>query len=245
MADEPLVKEPLTGEMIKAGAELTRRLDEANWPVVASFWSFVPEQNQWKLIFASPKLLSHGPAHAYYTIRLASGALREQFPSLKQIVVVSPDDEVVRALSLAVDTGWTVSGIRFSHNTVNGRFIEDAYLYRAARPRLSDQPTWFEPTDKIRALDDKSVLIIDGDHQTPAKLRLGSADLHGANAGKYSVKAQQAMIGNIPKWTDAGKTPPPVEQIQVWQKFLNEAAVNSLRENDEEPEFGELILKLS
>ena len=230
---------------MNAGAELTHRLDEANWPVVASFWYFVPEQNQWKLVFASPRLLSDGPALAYYKIRLASATLREQFPSLKQIAVVSPDDEVVRALSLAVDTGWTISGIRFSHNTINGRFIEDAYLYRVARPRLSDQPTWFEPTDEIRALDDKSVLIIDRNHQTPAKLRVESADPQSTNAGKCAIKAQQAMIGNSIEWTDAGTTPPPVEQINVWEKFLNKAAINSLRENDEGPQFGELMLKLS
>lgn len=245
MAEEPLVKEPLTGEMINAGMELTRRLDEANWPFVASFWYFVPEQNQWKLIFASPRLLSDGPAQAYYAIRRASAGLREQFPSLKQIVVAPPDDEVVRTLGLAVDTEWTISGIRFSHNTINGRFIEDAYLYRVARPHLSDQPTWFDPTEEVLALDDRSVLIIDGNHQTPARLRVGRADPRGADAGKCSVKAQQAMVGHSIEWTDAGTAPPPAEQISVWGKFLNKAAVNSLRQNDESPQFGELMLRLS
>jgi hypothetical protein len=245
MAEEPLVKEPLTGEMINAGMELTRRLDEANWPVVASFWYFVPEQNQWKLIFASPRLLSDGPAQAFQAIRRASAELREQFPSLKQIVIAPPDDEVVWTLGLAIDTEWTISGIRFSQNTVNGRFIEDAYLYRVALPRLSDQPAWVEPTDEIRALADKSVVIIEGNHRIPAKLRVRSADPQGANAGKCAVKAQQAMIGNTIEWTDAGTTPPPTEQINAWEKFLNKAAITSIRENEEGPQFGELILKVA
>jgi hypothetical protein len=130
MAEEPLVKEPFTEEMKQAGAELTRRLDEAKWPVVASFWYFVPEENQWQLIFASPKLLSDGPKKAYETIRHVSDTLREHFPSLEHISVVAPNDELVRALGSAIQTGWTISGIRFSRNTVNGKFIEDAYLYR-------------------------------------------------------------------------------------------------------------------
>jgi hypothetical protein len=61
MAEETLVKEMLTDEMKKAGAELTRKLDEAKWPVTASFWYFVSDDNQWKLIVASPKLESEGP----------------------------------------------------------------------------------------------------------------------------------------------------------------------------------------
>ncbi len=118
-------------------------------------------------------------------------------------------------------------------------------LGSSVNPQLSDQPTWFEPTAKIRALDDKSVLIVDGNHETPATLRVESANPQGAHTGKCSVKAQQAMIGNNIKWTDVGTTPPPVEQINVWEKFLNEPAINSLRENDEGPQFGELVLKLS
>lgn len=245
MADEPLVKEPLTEEMIKAGAELTRRLDEANWLVVASFWNFVPEQNQWKLIFASPRLLSDGPAQAYYAIRRASAALPEQFPSLKQISVVPPDDEVVQALSLAVHTGWAISGIRFSHNTINGRFVEDAYLYRIAQPRLFDKPVWLVSTPELRALDEKPVRIKEVGSEWDAKLAVEDADPRSVVAGKCSVRAWQAPIEDIStKWTDAGGAI-PTSQIHVHQKFLNEDAVKLLRKDPESLEFGGLILDLS
>jgi len=245
MADEPLVKEPLTEEMINAGAELTRRLDEANWLVVASFWYFVPEQNQWKLIFASPRLLSDGPAQAYYAIRRASPALREQFPSLKQIYVVPPDDEVVEALGLAVHTGWTISGIRFSRNTINGRFIEDAYLYRIAQPRLSDNPVWLVPTPELRALDEKPVRIKEVGSEWDAKLAVEDADPRGANAGRCSVRAWQAPTEDINiAWTNAGGAI-PTGQIHLHQKFLNEDSVKLLRNDPEDPEFGRLILDLS
>jgi hypothetical protein len=132
MAEEPLVKESLTEEMKKAGADLTRKLDEAKWPVVASFWLFIAEENEWKLFLASPKLVSDGPKNAYEAISDALSTLREHFPTLESISVMPPNHELVRALRSAIQTGWTIGGIRFSKNTINGRFIDDAYLYRVA-----------------------------------------------------------------------------------------------------------------
>ena len=118
--------------MKKAGADLTRKLDEAKWPVVASFWLFSPEENEWKLFLASPKLVSDGPKNAYEAIARALSSLREHFPTLEYISIVAPNHELVRTLSSAIQTGWTFNGIRFSKNTINGRFIDDAYLYRLA-----------------------------------------------------------------------------------------------------------------
>ncbi len=41
MAEETLVKEILTKEMIQAGADLIRRLDEAHLEVNASLWLYI------------------------------------------------------------------------------------------------------------------------------------------------------------------------------------------------------------
>jgi hypothetical protein len=54
MAEETVVKEMLTQEMVQAGAELTRRLDKAHLEVCASFWLCMPDKNLWRLIVASP-----------------------------------------------------------------------------------------------------------------------------------------------------------------------------------------------
>lgn len=133
MAEESLVKEALTDEMKKAGADLTRKLDEARWPVVASFWLFEPEENEWKLFLASPRIVSDGPKEAYEAIGRALSTLREHFPTLKFISVVAPNHELVKTLRSAIQTDRnSIGGIRFSRNTINGRFIDDAYLYRVA-----------------------------------------------------------------------------------------------------------------
>ena len=130
MAEETLVKEALTEDMKQAGAELMRKLDEAKWPVTAAFWFFLPDENQWKLMLASPKLESEGPKHSYEEISKAVSTLRKYFGSLEFISVVAPKHDVVKTLALAIHTGWAIDGIRFSKRMVDGHFIDDAYVYR-------------------------------------------------------------------------------------------------------------------
>jgi hypothetical protein len=130
MAEETLVKEQLTDEMIQAGEALTRQLDRVGWPVAASLWLFEPDDNEWKLMLASPTVTGGGPKAAYDAVSKALSALHEHLTSLQHIRVVDPNHPIIRLLASAVSTGQTISGIRFSKNTINGRFIDDAYLYR-------------------------------------------------------------------------------------------------------------------
>lgn len=129
MAEETLVKESLTDRMIAAGAELTRTLDRAHWPVVASLWLFEPESNQWRLILASPAVNEKGPLEAY---RHVSDALRATTPklSLDAISVVSPEDPLIRVLMSAYQTGFEIEGRRVFRSAINGHFVDDAYVYR-------------------------------------------------------------------------------------------------------------------
>jgi len=52
MAEETMVKDILTKEMIQAGADLVRRLDEAHLEVNASLWLYIPDANLWRLVIA-------------------------------------------------------------------------------------------------------------------------------------------------------------------------------------------------
>ncbi len=121
----------LTESMVRAGAELTRKLDEMRWPVFASLWFYLPEGKEWQLVLASPKASLDGPKQSYETIQSAlsrvpsAGAL-----SLSDIAVTDPNNQLILQLRSAISTGPTISGIRFRQNLVNGVFIEDAYIYR-------------------------------------------------------------------------------------------------------------------
>ena len=65
MVTEMVVKESLSSEMIFAGAEIIRRLDETQLIVSASLWLYIPEIDAWRFIIASPEVGTQGPKKAY------------------------------------------------------------------------------------------------------------------------------------------------------------------------------------
>ena len=124
--------EVLTDTMISAGKELTRRLDAAGFRVDASLWSYSPESNSWHLIIASPEIKLRGPRRTYSKIQsiLSKAPKAREEISLSDISVVESNAPLIKLLRVAIKTGRTISDIRFSRNTINGVFIEDAYIYR-------------------------------------------------------------------------------------------------------------------
>jgi hypothetical protein len=110
-------------------------------------------------------------------------------------------------------------------------------------PQLSSQPTWFEPTPKLRALNGKPVRIQKVDCEWDMTLAVDDeADPRSVNAGECSVRVFDSVFDDMnAEWTNAGGAT-PTSQTHYHQKFLNEDAVKLLHENPDDPEFGELIL---
>jgi hypothetical protein len=130
VAEETLVKENLDETMIQGGEALTRKLDELGWPVVAAFWYFERDENRWKLILASPRVSLDGPKKSYEAISSALSTLHQHLTALQFITVVPPEHPLVKTLALVARTSSNISGMRLSRITVDGQYIEDAYLYR-------------------------------------------------------------------------------------------------------------------
>jgi len=65
MAEDVLVTEALSEQMMKAGTKLVERLEADNSEVKSAFWLFFPEKRVWKLIIASPLFLLDGPRKFY------------------------------------------------------------------------------------------------------------------------------------------------------------------------------------
>jgi hypothetical protein len=132
MVKEMVVKESLSGEMITAGAELTRRLDDARLIVDASLWFYTTESNAWRLIVASPEVRMHGTRWTYKKIQSVISRMPPEQPgiSLKDVTVVDNQDPLIALLRGVVKTPDGINGIRFSRNVINGVLIEDAYIYR-------------------------------------------------------------------------------------------------------------------
>lgn len=134
MAKDVLVTEALSEQMMSAGAKLVERLDEKGSDVKSAFWLFFTENRTWKLIIASPLVTSEGPREFYKRVVAANSlaAAEEPLISLNNIGVTGLENHIVKLLKFAIGTGSGISGVRFSRNTINGYFIDDAYIYRSS-----------------------------------------------------------------------------------------------------------------
>lgn len=130
MAEDILVTEHLSSDMIKAGARLVERLDDKEAKVKSAFWFYSPEDKTWRLIIASPLVDDIGPREYYRKVLDANTAASndEALISLNDISVTNTTNQFVQILSHA---GARLANTRLSRSAVAGNFIEDSYIYRA------------------------------------------------------------------------------------------------------------------
>jgi hypothetical protein len=116
-----------------AGRNLIAALDNADFPVSAALWLLNPEAGDWRLLIATPRALGKNLSQAYTQLHDVARKLPE-FPLLLSAVsLVQPENSLIVQLRKALKTGPTdIAGIRFSHNEIDGTYIEDAYIYRLA-----------------------------------------------------------------------------------------------------------------
>lgn len=133
MAGEILVKEPLTREMIEAGEELLRRLKSISFDVVAAFWIYTSEVNEWRLALAWPEVDQKGPREAYLMIWQVLYGESEPIAELDlpTLTVLSPKETLVRTLAGANQhlTLLNLGRHRLSDFYLNDVHVEDLYLY--------------------------------------------------------------------------------------------------------------------
>jgi hypothetical protein len=141
MAEEILVKEALSTEMVSAGTKLANHLNHSHLVIDALLWLYVPELNVWRFLIASPEVGSQGPKKIYQQIRAIIAKIPEaqQTVPFSDIFVVDSKDPLIMVLRTIVKTGQEISGLRFSKNVIKGVLIEDSYIYKltsnAARPK--------------------------------------------------------------------------------------------------------------
>ena len=119
-----------------AGRSLVEALDRIDLPSVAALWMYFSEHGEWRLVIGvdAAMLERKGGYHGVYV--KISEVLGEN-PDIKKRVdlsrvkVVSSNDALIQALKNVVRFNG-LDGVRFSNNSVNGIFIEDALIYRMA-----------------------------------------------------------------------------------------------------------------
>src|SRR5262245_25660550 len=122
MAEETVVKEMLTQEMVQAGAELTCRLDEAHLEVRASLWLYMTDKNLWRLMVASPAVRQDGPKKVYQQIQTILSKMSDKtwkIP-LHDISVVEDSDPLIASLCTSINPKDGILGRRLSRDIING-----------------------------------------------------------------------------------------------------------------------------
>jgi hypothetical protein len=79
VAEDVVVKEQLTAEMLAAGDELTKRLlQDRDFDLVCALWLYTSESNNWKMVVATPMAESKGPLRVYQRIQ---GMIGQDWPA--------------------------------------------------------------------------------------------------------------------------------------------------------------------
>jgi hypothetical protein len=114
---------------IQNGKQLVIALDRARFDFNGALWLLTGLGN-WHFIVSSPCVDSLGPKECYENIQSIIESIPEnQRIPFTRIAVVSPKDFLIQLLRKAVHVEG-ISEIRFSSNTINGTFIDDALIYR-------------------------------------------------------------------------------------------------------------------
>jgi hypothetical protein len=144
--DKKLVNDVYTHDVNKlldlAGLRPTLRQDAVAHPALQTNWNvatdwketagYDPESDRWRFVVASPEVRLRDPHAAYRKIE----ALARRVPGAATIFapgdlsVVKDNDPLVVLLRKAISTGPGIGGIRFTNNSINATFIDEAYIYR-------------------------------------------------------------------------------------------------------------------
>src|SRR5947207_1961744 len=126
MAEETLVKEPLTREMIEAGGQLLERLQATDLEIVGMFWLYSSESNRWHLTLVSPQVADQGAREVYGKIWdvLYGAADRVDGLDLADITILDPKEKLVRALaSVNALAPNALTNRRLPHSNLNGVYV--------------------------------------------------------------------------------------------------------------------------
>jgi hypothetical protein len=129
-----MAQETLVDRYIDAGRQLIQDLDQVGFPVVAALWNFLPEEDEWRLLIASPQVNELGPLAAYKAVQ----EVLLQSPiglTVLDVSVVGPDEPLITDLriSAGTDPAPFLGGTSLHRTVIGNVYVAKAYVYRAER----------------------------------------------------------------------------------------------------------------
>lgn len=128
---------------IDLGRKVIAALSRAGIPVAVGLWAFTSEAEEWRLTIATSLVDELGPLAAYGKVRkaLQKAGVEDEFP-LMRIFLRSPKDRVLRSLQKESRALGNLGheDYRLVNASIEGSFVEDAYLYTGFIDILRESP---------------------------------------------------------------------------------------------------------
>ncbi|MER8975676.1 MULTISPECIES: hypothetical protein [unclassified Mesorhizobium] len=120
---------------INAGINLIRALDEKKFGVAAALWLYNGDVDNWRMVIAY-RGARKDLEKKYLDAATIAADWRKARPDqpildLSKVKITSADDRLISGLGTAMRVDG-LAEVRFSHNTVNGIYVEDALIHRLA-----------------------------------------------------------------------------------------------------------------
>jgi hypothetical protein len=130
--EKVIAKEPLTKEMIEAGANVLRHLNKANLDVRAALWIYRLESNSWRLVFALPEVEKDGPLKSYTKIRRILSQIPDNQPrlTLSDIKVSETNHGLITALRKRNNLANKEFPQHVYHVGGNDHHVDEGYIYQ-------------------------------------------------------------------------------------------------------------------
>ena len=126
-----MAKKVLVDSAIEAGERFVRQLDSDGVPVVAAFWLYSPQAENYQLFVALKSYEMDGPRKTYDKLRdsLLRVPLKDRV-DWDDVSAISGSDYRVTSLSKLLRTGPGIYAARVTSCMIDNNTIDDALIYR-------------------------------------------------------------------------------------------------------------------
>jgi hypothetical protein len=131
MAEEALVESQLAD-----ATELVKKLDAAGYQPSLAAWYFYDDADEWRLVLAGPgfdNLLPNQEPVAYRKVAEALAQTNASSLSMSDVKLVGSQSSLPKTIRFLISTPKNgLARARFTSNFINGIFIKEMFVLRAA-----------------------------------------------------------------------------------------------------------------
>ena len=124
-----MVEELLVDEEIAAASRLIELLDNNDLAVRGAMWLYESDAERWRFVVCFRERRDNTTSFYRDMARIANANPKASALSIDRVSVVPYEGSIFDRLKGALSVGGA-NRVRFSHNRINGVFLEDAMIYR-------------------------------------------------------------------------------------------------------------------